>query len=571
MKSVIAAAILMVSSPLVSQFGNAESTPQPANFIEAVSALRGLQAESIQSPIVIAIVDDGVRLTHHSLQQFIWTNPNEIPDNQLDDDGNGYTDDIHGWDVADDNNTVQPPSGRLEFYHGTHLAGIVAQVASYTYGETASDYIRIMPVKALADSAETTYLKRAYKGIEYAIDAGVDIILCSWSLATLSDQEARIMQRAADAGILIVASAGNVPDQREQFPAATKETLAVTSLDHRGQKSARANFGPFVDLAAPGEAIEAAGVTADDTYQIQGGTSSAAAIVAAAAAVVKVQHPDFSAQEIKACLISSAQPITPDNEVEQGQLGAGALNLAAAVDCALLTTGAEGLSHFEQPKAYLRAAPHVLSPVEWVIEPQGDIKGIRFTTVLNQHSAADGTLEFSNGNAPDARLIGRYSLQDLPDSVYVAGTTAQVRYLPKEGGSAHDWLLRYGVDVIDSRTRYCKGTQRLTTEGVLTDGSGEHDYSGDSDCKWLITAPPGKLIQFNFSHLDTETQVDKLYFFNGAGTHETVMAISSGRVLPPILTTWSNQVLVWFVTDGENQGQGWRTEFHFVDPPKHTP
>ena len=87
-----------------------------------------------------------------------------------------------------------------------------------------------------------------------------------------------------------------------------------------------------------------------------------------------------------------------------------------------------------------------------------------------------------------------------------------------------------------------------------------------SDCKWLITAPEGQVVHFSFTEFDTEARRDFLYFFNGTGTHETIMAIFSSPNIPPELTTWQNQVLVWFVTDGERQGKGWRTNVRFQDP-----
>jgi len=90
----------------------------------------------------------------------------------------------------------------------------------------------------------------------------------------------------------------------------------------------------------------------------------------------------------------------------------------------------------------------------------------------------------------------------------------------------------------------------------------------ESDCKWLITAPKGKVIYIKFVEFDTEVRTDWVYFFNGKGTHEKIMAVYSGPRIPPELTTWSNQVLVWFVTDGKNQRKGWKAEYHFQDPKK---
>lgn len=132
------------------------------------------------NPIVVAIVDDGMRGTHESIQPFLWRNPGEVPFNGVDDDENGFVDDVAGWDVSDDDpNTTPPPTRLEEFYHGTHLAGVVAQMANRVLAEEAHNYIKILPVKSISDYSQRSYLKEGYKGIEYAVSVGADIILCA--------------------------------------------------------------------------------------------------------------------------------------------------------------------------------------------------------------------------------------------------------------------------------------------------------------------------------------------------------------------------------------------------------
>jgi subtilisin family serine protease len=225
-----------------------------------------------EEKIVIAIVDDGVRISHRDLESYIWKNPKEIPDNKIDDDGNGYVDDIHGWDVSDNDNTVTPPHTRLkEFYHGTHIAGIVTQIVQQAYGDSSSSFIKIMPVKSLADRAQITYLKDAYKGIEYAVRAGANIIICSWSVGFLSQVESEILLEAQKKGILIVASAGNFPEEIEQFPAAHNSALAVAALNQENKKIKNSNFGQFVDLSAPGIDIQSTSGLSDTAFETREG------------------------------------------------------------------------------------------------------------------------------------------------------------------------------------------------------------------------------------------------------------------------------------------------------------
>ncbi len=213
-------------------------------FLNDIHTPINIKPASKKEKIVIAIVDDGVKITHRDLQKFIWKNQKEIANNNIDDDGNGYVDDIYGWDVADKNNTVIPLRHRLnDFYHGTHLSGIVVKIAQSSYGDSAPDYIQIMPIKSLADRATKTYLKDGYKGIQYAIKAGADIILCAWGVGHISPDESKILKEANEKGILIVASAGNFPEEREQYPAAHESVLAVAALNQEHKKIKNSNYG----------------------------------------------------------------------------------------------------------------------------------------------------------------------------------------------------------------------------------------------------------------------------------------------------------------------------------------
>ena len=252
--------------------------------LKAVNAPFNISPVKRDRPVVVAIVDDGVRITHQELADFIWRNPLEEPGNHIDDDGNGYVDDINGWDVSDGDSEVTPPPERLEQYsHGTRLAGIVVQVARRAYGDAAADFVRIMPVKSMSDEADKPYIKEGFAGIRYAIDAGADIILCAWGINQISRDEARTLAEAEDRGILVVASAGNFSQELEQYPAAYPSVMAVAALDREGALSENSGFGQFVDIAAPGLEIYTSSASSDRAYETTEGTSFSAAIVAGAA------------------------------------------------------------------------------------------------------------------------------------------------------------------------------------------------------------------------------------------------------------------------------------------------
>ena len=536
-------------------------------FLEDIHVPQRIRPGSAKRAIVIAIVDDGVRISHRDLQGFIWRNHNEIPANGIDDDGNGYVDDVHGWDVADGDNTVTPPDNRLEeFYHGTHLAGVVTQIARRAYGDRAADWIRIMPVKSLADGTSQTYLKDGYKGIEYAVQAGADIILTAWGVGHISVEESRILRDAEKKGILIVASAGNFSQGTEQYPAADETVLAVAALNQQNIKSEMSNYGLFVDLAAPGIDVLSAGVRSDTDYETREGTSQAAAMVVAAAAIVKLQHVSYSWRQVTACLKQSADPIDAINPRFTAALGAGKLNLAAAVECDLSSDQGTQPVALVSPQGYLHFDKRRGKTATWTITPHGEFKGLRFRPQFDNEQAAKGTINFYAGKNADAPLVASHPLAELPESVYVAGTTAHVVFKAARTRNSPDLLLDYKAEPIDFPRLYCRDTISLDIEGVIDDGSGSNDYSYHSDCKWQITAPEGKVIQFKFSEFDTQAKIDKVYFFDGSGTHEEIMAIFSGPNIPPELMTWHNQVLVWFVSDAKKQSGGWRAEYRFVDP-----
>jgi serine protease len=177
-------------------------------------------------------------------------------------------------------------------------------------------------------------------------------------------------------------------------------------------------------------------------------------------------------------------------------------------------------------------------------------------------------MKFYSNDSTEANFIESYPLSNPPESIYISGTQAYAVMEADSSDPKFDGLVEYEVDTIDFRNLHCRGTQKLNTEGSMEDGSGPENYSMETSCKWLITAPRGKVIHIKFTQFDIEALTDWVYFFDGAGTQQTnIMAGFSGPKIPPELTTWSNQVLVWFVTDGKNQGNGWKADYSFQDPP----
>jgi hypothetical protein len=541
----------------------AEGDEVVGNYLRRIKVPDGLVATA-ETPVVVAIVDDGVRGSHEWIRDFIWTNVGEVPNNGRDDDGNGLVDDVHGWDWADNDADTEPPRGRDGYHHGTHLAGIIATVARKALGGEAARHVRIMPVKVLADGANSPILTGVYDGIAYAVDQGADVVLTAWGQAIIAQDEERVLEKAVANDVLLIAAAGNFPDERPQYPAAHPAAVGVSGIGADGRLSKTSNFGAFVDLAAPAEGIVSAGTASDSATMALDGTSFAAGMVAAAGALVKLRHPEASAEEVRGCLVSSARVLRGERHRFFARAGSGVLDVAEAIACSAVMEGETGEISRDAAKGYLRPSSMPGAEVVWRVEPEGEVKGLRFSLVEPAGEGAVGQLEFADLSVNDAP-IATYDVSEVPGEVYVPSGRAKVVYRSGEDGSAPDLLLSFAADLVDVRRRYCSGTESLDTPGVLTDGSGSEPYSYDTDCKWSITAPAGKKVHFRFSKLDTEMRRDMIYFFDGKGTHAPVMAIFSGQELPPELTTWNRQVLVWFVADGQNQGDGWEAEVSFVD------
>ena len=205
------------------------------------------------SDVVVAMVDTGCDLNHPDLAANIWSNPGEIAGNGLDDDGNGYIDDIHGWDFVDADNQPQDATG-----HGSHVAGIIAAVGGNGRGIAGVAWqVRIMPLRFINAFNEGT-IADAIAAIEYALAKGVKIINCSWGSSSYSLSLKHVMD---EADALFVCAAGNNgadTDLDPFYPASFSgdHILSVAASDQMDQLAWFSNYGTAsVDVAAPGVRI----------------------------------------------------------------------------------------------------------------------------------------------------------------------------------------------------------------------------------------------------------------------------------------------------------------------------
>ncbi len=278
--------------------------------------------------VVVAIVDDAVQITHPDLQANIWVNSGEIPNNGIDDDGNGYIDDVRGYDVADGDNNPNPPS--TNYSHGTHVAGISGAVSNNGTGIASIGFgIRVMAVKA---TNQVGYVTHGYDGIVYAVRSGADVINMSWGGPGASTTAQNIINWAYNSGVVLVAAAGNDNVTTQFYPAAYTNVIAVASTASNDAKSSFSNYGTWINVSAPGSTIYS--TIPNNTYGNKSGTSMASPLVAGLAGLVLSVNPGMTPADVRNCILSTADNISSVNPSYNGQLGSGRINALAALNCA---------------------------------------------------------------------------------------------------------------------------------------------------------------------------------------------------------------------------------------------
>lgn len=282
-----------------------------------------------EGSVVIAIIDGGTDITHPDLVGNLWTNPGEIPGNGLDDDGNGYIDDLHGWNFA--NQSADPGSlfsGTTYSSHGTHTAGAACAVANNRLGIAGTSWnARLMALNAGSRTADDKIDPLSIdKAILYATAKGASILSCSFSGA-YSEVTWRLIRNATEEGMVVVAAAGNSATlANEVYPASYPGVLAVAATDSSDIKAYFSNYGPTIDVAAPGVGIWSTIDGGGYEGPLWQGTSMSTPIAAGVVALVMTQHPQWSGLQAAEQVRVTADNIDTRNPAYTGQLGHGRIN-----------------------------------------------------------------------------------------------------------------------------------------------------------------------------------------------------------------------------------------------------
>lgn len=418
---------------------------QVVNLPAAWDLIRGEQGDA-----VIAIVDGGSEIGHQDLRGSLWTNPAEIAGNSRDDDGNGYVDDLHGWNFA--NSSGDPtglPSQPAYANHGTHTAGIANAATHNTHGIAGAAWnCRLMAINAADRFGEG--IGYGYEAILYAAENGADVINCSWGRtgsASLYEQD--VINYATALGSVIVASAGNSGSTTLNFPACYDNVFAVTATNNWDAKASFSTFGEWVDVSAPG--VDIMSTVSFNGYSRYSGTSMAAPLAAGVIALVKSMHPDWSGFRCAEQVRAAADPVDDLNPAWAGLIGRGRIDALQAVTAvtpglrltAVTFAGEDGDAQFRPGETaqisatltnYLApAGPVLLSLSEnsthaALLSSQATLPGLAtlaaaspavpFTVAISPDAPAGHvipfTLEFSVGEYHDT---GHFTLTVAPDFV----------------------------------------------------------------------------------------------------------------------------------------------------------
>lgn len=346
---------------------------------------------------IIAILDSGVYINHPDLKEKIWINNDELANDKVDNDKNGYVDDINGWDFI---NNVSDPNPKFNTVylveavnHGTIVAGIAAATVNNSVGMSGVSWFgEIMPLRILDENGEGDVYS-VVQAIDYAISNGADVINMSFIGNNESPSLNEAIRRANSQGVVVVAAAGNTDPSVngtdmnlvKSYPvcydgnAGENLVIGVGSIGTNLVKSKFSNYGACVDVMAPGENIHST-LFYQKNNQLFGyfyngnmsGTSLAVPMVSATAATMKALRPNLTPKEITSYILSNAKDINSYNVNYLGKLGAGLLDVGKTIQ-AILTKPAPKQILSKQNSYIIAALGNGSFPQVKIIKSDGTI------------------------------------------------------------------------------------------------------------------------------------------------------------------------------------------------------
>jgi len=309
--------------------------------------------------IVVAIIDTGVEYTHPDLSANIWENKSEIADNEIDDDDNGYVDDVRGYDfvtisegyVYEGEDPGPSDNDPMDIQgHGTHVAGTVAAEGNNGIGVSGVAWaVSIMPLRAgfkNGSGGGSLLNSNIVNAIMYAADNGANVISMSFGSSYDSSTQRTAIEYAASKGVVLVAAAGNSNSSSKHYPAAYDDVISVGSTGSSGEKSSFSNYGDWVDISAPGSAIISTYI--NGTYRNMSGTSMATPMLAGSVALLLSYNNSLTTSQVKSILVATSDDVLESTVGVDPQVG-GQVNILSAMESEEASKGASSGGKSGQP------------------------------------------------------------------------------------------------------------------------------------------------------------------------------------------------------------------------------
>ena|GEM_PF-2732700 len=355
--------------------------------------------------LVVAIIDSGIHVNHEDLRANLWVNGDEIPGDGIDNDRNGYIDDVNGMNAEDGNGSIDDTGG-----HGTNVAGCVAALGNNGLGVVGVAWRAKLMICKFGDFDNDIPSENILACMDYAIKNGANIINCSFGGTTRTAAEFAKIKEARDAGILVIVSAGNSgrffdngnSDRRPLYPAnyALDNIVSVGSINRTGAVSDFSNYGTCVSISAPGEEIV---TTANSDveglkYEQTDGTSFAAPYVAGVAALVKSKFPgEGYLKDIERLLTRARElnTISPTGNATRSipNISSAVRGSLSGTNPAVIFNGTQGIPLFI-PDATAGVIGTASAPI--TISTTGVIQSLRLSLVVSHTYPSDLYMELTS-------------------------------------------------------------------------------------------------------------------------------------------------------------------------------
>lgn len=404
-------------------------------YLRLLEAPRAWDISTGSPDVIIAVVDAAILTSHSDLAANMYINRAEVPNNNIDDDGNGYIDDVLGWDVADNDNDPNPPAGApgiAQFNHGTLVSGSAAASTNNNIGIAGLGYnCKIMPVKIKEDAntiGPSFTTADAILGVEYAVINEADVVNMSFGGGASSATFQALVNEGTSRGIVFVAAAGNDGMNLNFVPASYDNVISVASTNSADRKSGFSNFGTMVDVSAPGSRIRTTSHFSNlvPTYTVTDGTSFSSPIVSGLVGLMKSVNPCLTPAEIETILKNTSKNIDNLNPVYAGLIGAGRVNAANALRASVLqgapsadmTVDSTDLCEGIIQCFYEPTLPNCADSISWTVN---GVTSQSFAPVFQFDTAGTYTINLFVKNALGSNQTSRTITMNDPLLIYAGG------------------------------------------------------------------------------------------------------------------------------------------------------